>query len=131
MGMVVTILLVVTALALHLTMDFHKQTVHRPIIHWLSAVLVLSVSLGLGIANQFLEKEHWYAVTLLSLSIHFSLFDPIWNKLNGHGLFYFGTVGNPSRAWIDRILSKFSEENQLLIKFFVLLVGLILYLKLR
>lgn len=91
------------ALVMHLVFDFHKLHSGGKIRHWLSALLAVTVSLLGGLVNQLITNVHWWQFTLLSLGIHFALFDPIWNLINKHPFFYNGDPNNPDRALLDKM----------------------------
>lgn len=92
--------------------------------HWLNAlyVLLLSVLVGLFLPGYFWQGA-FYALTL-----HFVLFDPIYNLIKGHAWDYHGSVDNPDRAWTDKMWSKYvSPMAEILVRVWVLLVGTWVY----
>lgn len=121
--MILTYLLLLSALIEHLFMDFHKAQHQKPIVHWISAGLVLVVSVAAGFLNQWLTHVSWWQFVIYSLSIHLALFDPIWNEINGNDLFYAGTPNNPDRAWTDRLWQYVPPMGQILFRLWFLLFG--------
>jgi len=121
--MILTYLLLLTALIVHMLFDLHKQKVHKPIIHWLSAMIVVLVATGSGWINQLIMHVSWWQFMIYSLSIHAALFDVIWNLDHHENIFYAGDINNPNRAWTDRIWSRVSPGGQILFRAWILIFG--------
>lgn len=122
--MIITYLILLTALIVHLYFDGHKQKVHKPIKHWLSATIVFAVSCTAGWINSLIVPDVvWWQGTVYSLSLHLALFDPIWNLSEGHDLFYAGDPANPNLAWTDKIWAKVPPVGQILFRIWFILFG--------
>ena len=124
----ITTILISVALFAHLIMDLHKRKVGHPIVHWISAAVAVGVSVIVGFANQYLFKgEAYWQFAIYSLSVHFALFDPVWNLCNGQNIFYSGDPKNPSGAWTDKLWRITPTLAQPFIRAWVIAVGYAVY----
>lgn len=119
----VTYSFLLAALCVHLVYDLHKEDVKKPIVHWLSALLAVVVSILFGYINQKLTHVCWWQFAIYSLAIHFALFDYAWNFFNHKPLFYHGTPSNPDRAWSDKMWTRIPPGGELLFRIIGLLAG--------
>lgn len=97
------IFLLSLATFLHLLMDFHKLHTGHPIRHWISAACAIIISSAAGIVNHFFVSQQWWQFAVLSLGVHFALFDYLWNALNNKSWLYNGDIENPNRSWMDKL----------------------------
>ncbi len=120
-----TIACAFAALVFHLWFDLHKQKQNHPIVHWISAAIVLSISLFFGIGDEiFSHRAHkWEQFAILSLLIHLSLFDPIWNWLHREEWNYHGSADNPKQAWTDKIWTEVHPLGELFFRAVFLILG--------
>jgi len=116
---------------IHIGVDRHRESVDHPIVHWQSAALVLFTTLAMGFVTQEVidakygaqEYYRWWHFTIFSLTIHFSLFDIIWNSLHGHPWNYHGTPSNPNRAWTDKFWDMLPWWGEIFVRLWVPAVG--------
>lgn len=111
-------ILLCSPLIVHLIVDYKGK-----VRHWLNALYVTALSLLVAF---FLPGYFWQGV-LYALVIHFVFFDPIYNKLHGHKLFYHGSSLNPDQALTDKFWSKTKPLEEIFIRLFVLSVGISVY----
>lgn len=131
MTIILTYLGLMVALLYHLITDFHKHKTGHPIKHWLGALCVVTISAIIGFANQFVSIEYkWWQFLIYSLSIHFALFDPIWNFLNKNLWYYAGDPNNHNCAWTDRFWQRVPPLAQILFRFVFLFIGYSVYYRL-
>ena len=124
---VATYILLCTALFLHLVFDLHKQKEKKPIVHWLSATLVVCTSFALGFVAQFFSDYPWWRFAFYSLMIHLVLFDYMWNWFHDEAWYYHGDVTNPKRAWTDKMWNRVPPLGELLFKIIFLILGYLVY----
>jgi hypothetical protein len=105
----------------------HKRKVGKPIIHWLSALVVFFVASGFGFINTLFTNYAWWQFAFYSMAIHLALFDPIWNFLHKESWYYSGTSSNPSRAWMDKFWSVTPPLAQPLFRFIFFYLGYAVY----
>lgn len=108
----------ITPLLVHLIVDRKGKVRHK-----LNAAYVLALSIIVG----FLLPGYWFQGTLYALAIHFTFFDPLYNLIHGHKLFYHGDARNPDRAWTDRQWDKIPYFAEVLVRLWVLGVGISVY----
>jgi hypothetical protein len=110
----------------HLLVDHYRMKTKKPIIHKRGATMVVLLSVILGLV---MNEKHFLMFTFLCLTVHVSLFDILWNKVEGHKWNYLGTVGNPNRAWTDIIWSRLPDWSQVILRIVFLASGWVVYLK--
>lgn len=64
------------------------------------------------IAIGWLSKISWNNIafiTLLNISLSWTLFDLVYNKIHNHKWYYSGTTGSGTSSFIDKLLNKVDE----------------------
>lgn len=122
-----TLILLQLATIFHLVFDYHKLHSGHPIRHWMSATIVVAISVVLGFIDQIRLDHTWWQFAIFSLSIHLALFDFLWNIINKKDLFYFGDPNNPERAWTDKVWSRVPPLGQIFFRSCFLYVGYAVY----
>lgn len=139
MKIIIMIICLLMALLVHLFFDLHKQKVKKPIIHWLSALLVFLTSIGAGVLNQaFLKRPIEFYASLgfspdvwsnvlrfafFSIMVHLVFFDPLWNLGHSEAWNYHGSPENPKQAWTDKIWSEIPPLGELFFRTVFLILG--------
>lgn len=124
----ITIFLLSLALFAHLLMDLHKRKAGHPIVHWISALVAVGVSVLVGFGNQYLFPEYaFWQFAIYSLSVHFALFDPLWNVCNKQDWYYSGDPNNKSGAWMDKLWRQTPVIAQPFIRAWAVAVGYGIY----
>ena len=111
----------------HILIDFDRQRMNKPILHWLSAMLVFAVSVFFGFLVDVIVGVAWWKFTILSLCVHLAVFDPLWNLLHNNYIFYQGDPNNPNRAFTDKIWDRVPPLGQIFFRIWVILVGLAIF----
>lgn len=108
-------LLLSLPLIVHVIVDLKGKVNHK-----LNVLYVLAISIAVG----FVLPGYWFQGALYALAIHFTFFDPLYNLTHGHKLFYHGDARNPDRAWTDRQWDKLPYFAEVLVRLWVLGVGI-------
>jgi hypothetical protein len=128
----ITVLCLFMALLAHLYFDFHKQSVKKPIVHWISALLVLFVSIGAGVLIQSFQKlpldGSVLQNALCSIIIHLVFFDPLWNLGHGEAWNYHGSAHNPKQAFTDKVWTEVPPIGEAFFRIVFLIIGFCVYL---
>jgi hypothetical protein len=104
----------------HLLFDYTKKYTGGKIRHWLSALIVVILSFGLGFFDPLVS---FWQFGFYALGIHFAFFDILWNWVNGHKWHYNGDRTNPERAWTDKMWDFVPVYAQPLIRFIGFYIG--------
>jgi hypothetical protein len=108
-------------LIIHLLIDKTGLVSHK-----LNGWLAGGFSLAIGF---FVPQDYFWQGTIYALTIHFALFDFLYNAVHKHPMFYHGSSNNPDRALFDKIFSSkyLPPIAELFVKAWVLSVGVGVY----
>jgi hypothetical protein len=127
----ITVLCLFMALLAHLYFDLHKQSVKKPIVHWISALIVLLISIGAGVFIQYFQGLPLDGMVLqnafCSLIIHLVFFDPLWNLIHGEAWNYHGSINNPKQAFTDKVWTQIPPLGEAFFRIVFLIVGFCVY----
>lgn len=112
-------LLLALPLIVHLFVDYSGVVKHK-----LNAAYVLGIAVLVG----FVLPGFFWQGAFYALCIHFTFFDPIYNLMHGHNLFYYGDPDNPDRAWMDKMREAYVPPHaEVFIRLWMLGVGIGVY----